>query len=84
MLGVWLATLNVLDDCFQISIHKIPARILVHSVLGHSMRSRSDARRFDVVRYYVFVELLGNELHPELLLVAQEADDLVENVERFR
>ena len=83
---LWLEVRAVLglksgDDGAQFSVHHVAASVLVDSVLDRGVRRRSNTALFDVVGYYVIVELSRDQLHPQLLLIAQEAYDLVENVE---
>ena len=70
VLLVGLAPFDVGDDRFEISIHEISTCVLVDSVLRCRVLGRPNTRRLHIVRYDVLVELLGDELHSEFLLVA--------------
>lgn len=80
---IFVETLHVLNDAFELSVHYVTAWILIKTVLLFCVRSVAHTYSFNIVRDDIVVELSRYELHAQFFLVGEVLDNLVEDVERF-
>lgn len=77
---IFVETLRVLNDAFELSVHYVTAWILIKAVLLFCVRSVAHTYSFNIVRDDIVVELSRYELHAQFFLVGEVLDNLVEDV----
>jgi len=81
ILFIWtFITFNISANCFQLSVHNVPACVLVHTILWNSVNCWTDTRILNVIGDNVVVKLFRYKLHFNLFFIIHEAYDLVEYI----